>query len=48
MKEKINITIDSELLKIIEKQRGLVNRSLFIEELLRKPVMRLIGQTKGM
>lgn len=36
MKEKINITIDEELLKVIDKERGLINRSLFIETILRK------------
>lgn len=35
-KEKISISIDSEILDSVEKERGLVNRSTFINDILRK------------
>ncbi len=36
MKIKVNITIDEEVLEIINKQRGLVSLSSFINDILRK------------
>ncbi len=36
MKEKISITIEKDLLENIDKKSGLINRSVFIEDCLRK------------
>lgn len=36
MKDGISITLDVDLITLIEKRRGLVDRSSFIEEILKK------------
>jgi metal-responsive CopG/Arc/MetJ family transcriptional regulator len=36
MKQTVSITIDKKLLKLIDKKRGAVKRSTFIEELIKK------------
>lgn len=38
MKTKINITIDEDILKAIDKERGLISLSVFINEILKKEV----------
>ena len=34
VKDRITITIDRQLLKKIDEKRGLINRSLYIEDIL--------------
>jgi metal-responsive CopG/Arc/MetJ family transcriptional regulator len=36
MKKQLSITIDSELIEEIDKKRGMIKRSTFIEELIRR------------
>ncbi len=36
MKEKISITLDDKLLKKIDRERGMIPRSVYINYLLRK------------
>jgi len=45
MKTKINITINEEYLKIINKKRGLVPLSVFINEIIKNNINNL-GEIK--
>ena len=36
MKQKISVTIDERVLKKLDKQREMVSRSRFVEEILKK------------
>ena len=38
MKEKISITLDDKLLKKIDKERGLIPRSVYINYLIKKKI----------
>jgi metal-responsive CopG/Arc/MetJ family transcriptional regulator len=36
MKQKVSLTLDEEIIKEIDKKRGLIPRSTFVEQLLKK------------
>jgi metal-responsive CopG/Arc/MetJ family transcriptional regulator len=39
MKIKINVTVDEELIEKLDKKRGLIPRSTYINELIRNDVV---------
>jgi len=39
-KKKVSLTLSEDLLEEIDKQRGLIKRSTFIEQKLRKVILR--------